>query len=61
MTASEAKALFDGASDVNPLGRVGQVSDVTPLVLFLADRAKSGYITGQCLVVDGGQRSFATH
>ena len=61
MSAAEAQALFDEASLENPMQRVGQVADVTPLVLFLADKQKSGYITGQCIVIDGGQRSFATH
>lgn len=61
MSAAQARALFNSAAEFNPLGRVGQVSDIAPLVLFLADGAKAGYITGQCIVVDGGQRSFATH
>ena len=61
MSASEAQALFDEAAGENPMCRVGYVEDVAPLVLFLADNKKAGYITGQCIVVDGGQRSFATH
>lgn len=37
-----------------PLGRFGEPSDVADAVLFLAsDRA--GYVTGQTLVLDGGQ------
>jgi len=36
-----------------PLGRLGNVDDVTPLVSFLlSDEAR--FITGQTLVVDGG-------
>ena len=61
LSPAEAQALFDGAKDENPMQRVGQVSDVTPIVLFLADSQKAAYITGQAVVVDGGQRSFATH
>ena len=36
-----------------PLGRVGETSDVTGPVVFLASPLSS-YITGQSLVVDGG-------
>jgi len=38
-----------------PLGRLGRVDDITPLMLFLADEEKSGFITGQTFVIDGGQ------
>lgn len=38
-----------------PAGRLGKVEDITPLVLFLADPEKSGFIVGQTFVVDGGQ------
>jgi 3-oxoacyl-[acyl-carrier protein] reductase len=37
-----------------PMGRPGKVSDVAPAFLFLAGEA-SGFITGQVLVIDGGQ------
>ena len=36
-----------------PLGRVGNVEDIVPLVNFLSSEY-SNYITGQTLVVDGG-------
>ena len=36
-----------------PLGRLGQVEDVVPLVKFLLSE-QSGYITGQVFTVDGG-------
>lgn len=38
-----------------PLGRLGTVDDITPMMLFLADSEKSGFITGQTFVIDGGQ------
>ena len=38
-----------------PLGRLGSVDDITPMMLFLADEEKSGFITGQTFVIDGGQ------
>jgi 3-oxoacyl-[acyl-carrier protein] reductase len=36
-----------------PLGRLGEVSDVTPIIEFLLSES-SGFITGQTFVVDGG-------
>ena len=38
-----------------PLGRLGKVEDITPMMLFLADWEKSAFITGQTFVIDGGQ------
>jgi NAD(P)-dependent dehydrogenase (short-subunit alcohol dehydrogenase family) len=38
----------------HPLGRNGQVNDITQAVLFLADDERSGWITGVVLPVDGG-------
>lgn len=37
-----------------PAGRVGAVTDIAPLLLFLASDGAS-YITGQTFVIDGGQ------
>src|SRR5439155_25935177 len=37
-----------------PLGRLGSVEDVAHAALFLASD-EAGYITGQTIVVDGGQ------
>ncbi|MEG9434587.1 glucose 1-dehydrogenase [Edaphobacter sp. HDX4] len=38
-----------------PLGRIGQVSDITPLAVFLAS-SDSGWLTGETLVASGGLR-----
>ena len=46
----EARAEIERAT---PLGRIGEVEEVTGAVLFLASRASS-FITGQTIVVDGG-------
>ena len=36
------------------IGRIGQPEEVAQAILFLADRARSSFVTGQALVVDGG-------
>ena len=38
----------------HPLGRVGRPEEIAEAIYFLADRARSSFITGQTLVVDGG-------
>ena len=47
---------FDRARRI-PLGRIGQVQDVVNLVTFLAS-PESGYINGQDIIIDGGQRAI---
>ena len=37
-----------------PLGRLGGVEDIAATALFLASK-EAGFITGQTIVVDGGQ------
>ena len=39
-----------------PLGRLGTPADCAPSYLFLASDALSGYVTGQVLEINGGQR-----
>jgi NAD(P)-dependent dehydrogenase (short-subunit alcohol dehydrogenase family) len=38
----------------HPVGRVGRPADIAELTLFLLDGARSGFITGQTFVCDGG-------
>jgi 3-oxoacyl-[acyl-carrier protein] reductase len=38
-----------------PLGRIGQVSDIAPLAVFLASD-DSGWLTGETLIASGGMR-----
>ena len=46
---------YYGAEQQTPLGRIGRVDDVAPVVTFLAsDDAK--WVTGQVLYVSGGNR-----
>jgi NAD(P)-dependent dehydrogenase (short-subunit alcohol dehydrogenase family) len=38
----------------HPVGRVGEPADIAEAALFLLDPAKSGFMTGQTVVIDGG-------
>lgn len=40
-----------------PLRRIAEPSEIAQAVFFLADSSRSGFITGQTLVVDGGATS----
>ena len=44
----------DDIIGVNPMGRFAAPVDIAQAILFLADPAKSGFINGQALAVDGG-------
>lgn len=48
------EATFAARVASTPLGRLGETSDIAEAVLFFADPARSGFITGQSLLVDGG-------
>ncbi|MBP0493408.1 SDR family NAD(P)-dependent oxidoreductase [Pararoseomonas indoligenes] len=47
-------ALYNGTLSQIPFGRMGRPEEVAEAVLFLAS-ARASWITGQSLVVDGGQ------
>jgi NAD(P)-dependent dehydrogenase (short-subunit alcohol dehydrogenase family) len=58
-TAMAERAIADGVlteSDIVqrvPMGRLAQPSEIADVVAFLAG-PRSSYVTGQCIVVDGG-------
>ncbi|MFN2464321.1 MAG: 3-oxoacyl-[acyl-carrier-protein] reductase [Candidatus Dormibacteria bacterium] len=53
MTSSLPAEILGRAAEMASLGRLGEAVEVAAAVAFLASPAAS-YITGQCLVVDGG-------
>lgn len=50
-------AAEEASAKMHPLGRIGEPGDLVDLLHFLLDPARSGWVTGQVLSVDGG---FAT-
>lgn len=53
MTAGLKQDQVERIVKSSALGRIGQPEEVAEAIAFLAS-SKAGYITGQCLVVDGG-------
>ena len=47
--------FYEAVRAIHPIGRVGQPQDVSHMALFLADDQLSGWVTGQCIVMDGGR------
>jgi 3-oxoacyl-[acyl-carrier protein] reductase len=47
------EAMLEQMIKTIPIGRMGKPSDIANVVLFLVDD-KSSFITGQCIVCDGG-------
>ncbi len=53
LTGCTRQDVLDDWTAEIPLGRLGEPEELAALVLFLMS-ARAGYITGQCLVSDGG-------
>lgn len=56
LSSDRLAARSSGAAASVPLGREGRYTEIARSVLFLADSADAGYITGAELVIDGGLR-----
>ena len=52
LVASEQ--AVEASAAMHPLGRIGEPEDLTDALAFLLDHARSGWVTGQTLSVDGG-------
>jgi 3-oxoacyl-[acyl-carrier protein] reductase len=55
MSLEQAEQYYASSVQTHPIGRVGVPSDISDLVLFLADSSKSGFMTGTTIHVDGGR------
>jgi len=49
-----AEAALQVLAERTPVGRIGDPAEIAQAILFLADAARSSFMTGQAIVVDGG-------
>ena len=47
--------FYEKAARIHPIGRIGQPEDISSMALFLSNDELSGWVTGQCVVMDGGR------
>jgi NAD(P)-dependent dehydrogenase (short-subunit alcohol dehydrogenase family) len=45
----------------HPAGRVGSPADIAEMVMFLCDNDRSGFITGENIVIDGGMSKLMVY
>ena len=55
MSQEAADKYYENSASTHPIGRIGQPSDISELVVFLADNNKAGFMTGSVISVDGGR------
>jgi 3alpha(or 20beta)-hydroxysteroid dehydrogenase len=60
LMASASPAFTDAALAEIPLGRIGQVADIAPTIVFLVSD-ESAYYNGAELVIDGGLSAHVSH
>jgi 3alpha(or 20beta)-hydroxysteroid dehydrogenase len=60
LMANASPAFTDAALAEIPLGRVGQVADIAPTIVFLMSE-DSAYYNGAELVIDGGLTAHVSH
>lgn len=54
LIVGDTGSMLDSLARKTVLGRVGDPAEIARGVLFLADSVKSSFVTGHCLVIDGG-------
>jgi NAD(P)-dependent dehydrogenase (short-subunit alcohol dehydrogenase family) len=54
LQGEEVAELVEQLGSKHVMGRVGQPGEIAEAIYFLADGRRSGFMTGQSLVVDGG-------
>ncbi len=54
MGETDYAAFVERSAQTHPLGRVGEPEEIAELIVFLAGD-QSGWITGECIAIDGGR------
>jgi NAD(P)-dependent dehydrogenase (short-subunit alcohol dehydrogenase family) len=54
LSGGSIKEMMDNLAGKTVIGRVGRPHEIAEAIYFLSDESTSSFITGQCLIVDGG-------
>lgn len=54
VAVKKTEEYYASQKDCIPAGRTGRAEEIATLIAFLADKNSSGFIIGQCIVIDGG-------
>lgn len=54
LTGNHINQMMKQLAEKTIMGRVGKPGEIAQSILFLADRQKSSFMTGQMLIIDGG-------
>jgi len=54
LSGGNLKEMMDNLAGKTVIGRVGKPHEIAEAIYFLSDESASSFITGQCLIVDGG-------
>lgn len=54
LVGNHTNSLLNCLSQKTLMGRVGEPTEIAQWIVLLADSTRSSFITGQCLVIDGG-------
>ncbi len=54
LAAEDATESLNELAARHPLGRIGKPMEIAETILFLADKDRASFITGQGLIIDGG-------
>ena len=55
MDDGKYEAFLERSKATHPIGRVAEPEECAELILFLADNARAGMVTGSCVTIDGGR------
>jgi NAD(P)-dependent dehydrogenase (short-subunit alcohol dehydrogenase family) len=54
LAGGSIEEMMDNLAGKTVIGRVGRPHEIAEAIYFLSDESTSSFITGQCLIVDGG-------
>ena len=53
--SDKLETYYKNGDSLHPIGRIGYPKDIVNMTMFLANVEQSGWITGECIMMDGGR------